>query len=295
MTGKIFRKNGIVHILFLLPALILFTLIVYYPLLSSVRYSVTDWTMRTSEYNYVGLKNFKEIFIDSLVRAGLKNTFIFALYATFIGNSLALVLAIILDKALRLRNYFRALFYIPCLLSPIIVSAVFGDIFRYRGIFNAVLDAIGLAVFVGEWFGSVSRALPMLILVNAWQWMGYGSVIYLAGLQTISQEYYEVARIEGLGPWATFLKVTFPLLMPSVTIMTFMSLTGGLKLFDIPFVLTKGGPGYATETLGTVIYKLAFTYEKFGFAMAVAIVFFACIMVLTVIQVSITRFYEVEL
>lgn len=295
MHIKSHSRNSITNILFLLPALILFTAVVYYPLVSSFQYSVTDWGMTNKEYNYIGFDNFIKIIGDDYVRAGFKNTFVFALYTTFIGNLMALLLALILDRKLKTRNLLRIVFYIPCLLSPIIVAGVFGDIFQQRGIINEILKLIGLESMVQDWFGSMRFAMPMLIIVNAWQFLGYGSVIYLAGLQTIPTEYYEAASIDGAGKAKIFFKITFPLLMPSVTIMSFMSLTGGLKFFDIPFVLTRGGPGNATETMGTVIYKLAFNNEQFGFATAVAVVFFIIIAILTAAQLTLTRSREVQL
>jgi len=297
MIGKISRKNRnfLMCILFIIPALTVFTAIVYYPLLGSIRYSFTDWTFVGMDFNFIGFSNYLEMFENKLVLAGIKNTLLFALYTTFCGNMLALLLALILDKDLKTKNYLRAVFYIPCLLCTIVISAMFSDILQYNGLLNEIFRKIGLNFLVNDWFSNEKTALPMIIGLNAWQFAGYGSVIYLAGLQTISREYYEAANIDGAKGFKVFRYVTLPLLMPSVTIMTFMSITGGLKYFEIPYVLTNGGPGMATETMCTVIYRLAFNQRRFGLATAVSVVFFIIIAVVSVIQVSYMRKREVSM
>lgn len=296
-TGNIITKTkkNMWKVCFLVPALVLFTMIVYYPLVNSIKYSFTDWNMSSPSYDVVGFENYKQIFQNTLISAGMKNTAVFTIYTTFIGNFLALGLALILDSRIRAKKFLRAAFYIPCLLSPIVVSAIFSDILQYKGLLNEAFRSMGLQMLVNDWFGNEATAMPLLIILNAWQWMGYGSVIYLAGLQTIPKEYHEAAAIDGAGKVTGFFKITLPLLMPSITIMTFMSITGGLKLFDIPYVLMNGGPNMATETMGTVIYTLAFKYQRFGLATAVSVVFFVIIATISILQVSITKKREVQL
>jgi raffinose/stachyose/melibiose transport system permease protein len=291
------KKNNTKYIflLFVIPAFVIFSAVIYYPLVSSFIYSFTDWDMRSTTLNYIGLKNFFYMFGDKLVMAGFRNTFLFAAYSTIFGNSLALILAILLDRNLKTKNYLRSVFYLPCLLSPIVVSAVFSDMLQYKGLFNEVFNKFGLSFLVNDWFGNATTALPMLIALNAWQWVGYGSVIYLAGLQIIPAEFYEAADIDGANRFNTFFKITLPLLMPSITIMTFMSITGGLKLFDIPYVLTNGGPGTATETVATVIYRMAFNQDRFGYATAISVIFFIVIAFFSINQVRFTRKREVQL
>jgi raffinose/stachyose/melibiose transport system permease protein len=291
------KKNStqLIFLLFVIPAFVVFSAVIYYPLISSFVYSFTDWDMGSTTLNYIGLKNFFYMFEDKLVMAGFKNTFLFAAYSTFVGNALALLLAIVLDRNLKTKNFLRTVFYLPCLLSPIVVSAVFSDILQYNGLFNEVFNRLGLTFLVNDWFGNASTALPMLIMLNAWQWAGYGSVIYLAGLQIIPAEFYEAARIDGSNRFNIFFRITLPLLMPSITIMTFMSITGGLKLFDIPYVLTNGGPGTATETVATVIYRMAFNQDRFGYATAISVVFFIVIAFFSINQVRFTRKREVQL
>jgi raffinose/stachyose/melibiose transport system permease protein len=289
------QKTELIFLIFVIPAFVFFTAVIYYPLLSSVMYSFTDWYLGPQAVHFIGMKNFFDLFGDKLVMKAFGNTFLFAAYSTFFGNMLALFLALILDRNLKSKNYLRSVFYIPCLLSPIVVSAIFGDIMQYHGVLNEVFNKIGMDFLVNDWFSNEMTALPMLIMLNAWQWAGYGSVIYLAGLQIIPAEFYEAAKIDGANSFSTFFKITIPLLMPSITIMSFMSITGGLKLFEIPYVLTNGGPNSATETIGTVIYRMAFNQNKFGYATAISVLFFIIIAIFSITQVRFTRNREVQL
>ena len=279
----------------MIPVLFFFITIVYYPLLASIQWSFTDWNMSSPIFSYVGLRNFRQIFQDELILAGFRNTMLFTLYTTFFGNAIALILALALDRPMRSRTYLRAVFYIPSLICTVVVAAVFSNLLQYYGFFNEFVTKLGLPFLVNDWFANKATALPMIIGLNVWQWAGYGSVIYLAGLQTIPTDFYEAARIEGARPGTIFFRITFPLLIPYVTIMTFLSITGGLKLFEIPYVLTGGGPGHATETLGTVIYRVAYHYNQFGYATAIAVVFFAIILLFSILQINFTRKREVQL
>ncbi len=294
MSGKR-TKDLLANIVMMAPALFFFVMIIYYPLLSSIKWSLTDWNMSSAEYSFVGLRNFGQIFHDELIVAGFRNTMLFTLYATFCGNAIALLLALALDRRTGSRTYLRAVFYIPSLICTIVVCAVFSNLLQYYGFFNELFTRLHLPFLVNDWFANKGTALPLLIMLNVWQWAGYGSVVYLAGLQTIPVEYYEAARMEGARAAPIFFRVTFPLLIPYVTIMTFMSITGGLKLFEVPYVLTGGGPGHATETLGTVIYRVAYHYNQFGYATSIAVVFFLMIAVFSILQITFTRKREVQL
>ncbi len=294
-SAKLEKGNILKGISVILPALVIYTLIVYYPLIRSFAYSVTDFDGGIRPANFVGLANFKDMFKDDIVISGIFNTFKFTIFTTVFANLIAFCLALILDSNIKTKKYLRAVFFIPCLINYVVISAVFSNILQYNGLFNAFFDIIGLKELKIDWFGSKDLALPMLMVLNVWQWAGYGAIIYLAGLQSIPREYYEAARVDGSGAFNTFFRITIPLLAPSFTIMTFMSLTGGLKLFELPYVLTKGGPGNATQTIGTAIYTLAFGYSKMGYATAVSIVFFLIIAALSVIQVYSMRRNEVQL
>jgi len=209
--NKKINKREIILLIFTIPAVIFFIAVAYYPLLSTIKYSITDWYMGKESINYIGLKNFAYMLTDSLAIAAFKNTLLFAAYATFVGNTLALLLALILDMSFKSKNFLRSVFFIPCLLSPIVVSAIFGDILQYNGFFNEIFSRIGLNFLITDWFGNGNAAFVMLIILNAWQWAGYGSVIYMAGLQAIPTDYYEAAKIDGSKRLNTFFRITLTL------------------------------------------------------------------------------------
>ena len=288
-------KEHLSNIVMLLPVLFFFIVIVYYPLLASIQWSFTDWNMSSAVFSFVGLRNFRQLFYDELILAGFKNTMLFTLYTTFFGNAIALLLALALDRPMISRTYLRAVFYIPSLICTVVVAAVFSNLIQYYGFFNELFTRLHLDFLINDWFANKRTALPLIIGLNVWQWAGYGSVIYLAGLQTIPTDFYEAAKMEGARGVGLFFRITFPLLIPYVTIMTFLSITGGLKLFEIPYVLTGGGPGHATETLGTVIYRVAYHYNQFGYATAIAVVFFTIILILSILQINFTRKREIQL
>jgi len=289
------KDNIIASILVIVPALLIYTLIVYYPLISSFAYSVTDFDGGIRPVNFVGLSNFKEMFSDEIVTAGFYNTIKFTVFTTVFANLIALMLALVLDSSIKFKGYLRAVFFIPCLINYVVISAIFSNILQYDGLLNQLFNYAGLPGVKLDWFGSKELALPLLMALNVWQWCGYGAVIYLAGLQSIPNEYYEAAKVDGSSTASTFFRITVPLLAPSFTIMTFMSLTGGLKLFEMPYILTQTGPNNATQTLCTAIYTLAFGHQRMGYATAVSIVFFVMIVGLSVIQVYTMRRSEVQL
>ncbi len=287
------REKVIKGVLVILPALLIYTIIVYYPLLYSFRYSVTDFDGGLRTIHFVGLSNFFEMFGDERVVAGFSNTFKFTVFTTVFANLAALTLALVLDSKIKFRGYLRAVFFIPCLINYVVIAAIFSNILQYGGLLNELMGKIGLPAL--DWFGSKQLALPLLMGLNVWQWCGYGAVIYIAGLQSIPVEYYEAAKVDGSTDLNSFFRITVPLLAPSFTIMTFMSLTGGLKLFEMPFILTQTGPDNATQTLSTAIYTLAFSHQRMGYATAISIVFFAIIALLSVTQVYFMRRSEVQL
>lgn len=289
------KKEFAFSILFLLPALAFFIMIVYYPLLKTLYYSFTDYYNLKPSYNFVGIQNFVYMMSDKYVQTGISNTFKFVLFASTIANAICLALAMILNTQLKTKNYLRAVFYIPCLLSPVVISGIFGYILQYNGVLNSIWKQLGLSGLVVDWFSNIPLALPMIMTIHVWEWSGFGAVIYLAGLQSIPQECIESATIDGASKGSIFFRVTLPLLMPALTINTFMSITGGFKLFDLPFILTNGGPANATETIATQVYRIAFRQGKLGYATAISITLFFIIALISITQILFMRKREVEL
>lgn len=286
-TKKEKRKS----ILATIPALCLFLLFTYVPLLMTLRYSVTDWNGYSKEYNYVGLRNFIDVFKDAEVMESFGNTVYFAVVSVIVGTVIQLLLALFLFEKMKGRNIARAILYAPCIISPVIVSFTWQNFFQYVGIINEILGKAGITI---DWLGDVNLVKNVLIFINTWQWAGYGMIIFMTGLTSIPSDVYEAAMLDGASGWKKFRYITFPLLMPSVTVNMFVSITGSLRLFDLPFVMTGGGPINASKTVSMTIYDNAFLYERFGYASAVGVLFFIIIAAVTVLQLKITRSREVE-
>ncbi|QGQ99502.1 sugar ABC transporter permease [Paenibacillus psychroresistens] len=288
------RRTYYTGIFFLLPALLVFSIFNFYPFLSSIFYSFSDWNA-ISKAKFIGMRNYRGFFEDPRMIHGLKNTFIMGIFGIIIQNTLALGLAVLLNMKLRSRTYLRTAFYFPVIISLVVTSVVWSQLLKYGGVLNTILTHIGLESWVHDWLGTVQTALPTIILLTQWQAIGYCAVIYLAGLQSIPKEVYEAASIEGAKGIAMFRHITLPMLMSTVTIVMFLTVVGALKLFDLPYILTNGGPGQASYTVYLATYNAAFKNNDYGYASAAGVILSLIIITLTLIQLSITRRREVEM
>lgn len=281
---------------FILPAFILYSVFVMFPTFSSIYLSFTSWDGLSSDIRYIGLDNFKEIWESPRFHNALKNTIIVAIALVVLENVVALLLAILVDQVRWFRNFFRSIFYFPVLMSGIIMGFIWMIILNYNfGVVNQLLDMLRLGALKADWLGDPDFALLSIILSTVWKASGYYMIIYLAGLQGIPQELLEAASIDGAGKWKQFLHVTFPLLAGATTVCVMLSMIGSLKLFDQIAVMTNGGPGFATETLTYIIYKVAFGEGRQGFGTALAIVLFVLILIISLIQIRLLRKREVQM
>jgi len=280
---------------FLLPALVIFTAFVIYPILGSLYYGLTDWDGLSPDLHFVGLSNFQQLLSDPSVFTDLKNTLIFAAGVMVLQNGMALLLAIILDGFLRRLAFLRVLFLIPAMFSALAIGYTWSYIYNPEfGFLNTLLSKIGLSALQQDWLGNPHLTLASLIVTNSWEFMGLGMVIFLAGLQAVPTELYEVANIDGASGWQRFRHITFPLIAPAVTINVVLTLIGSMKTFDLIFVMTNGGPGDTSESLALRIYTEAFTLNHFGYATAVGIILTLFILGLSVINLRFLRKREVE-
>ncbi|MCU6712726.1 sugar ABC transporter permease [Paenibacillus sp. J5C_2022] len=288
------KKAWITGLMFVFPAVIIFSIFVYYPFILSIYYSFTEWdSIRPPKF--VGWDNYAFLFEDSKIKQAAKNTLLLTVFGILVQNSLALLLAILLNRTFRTRSFLRIAFYMPVVVSLVVTSVVWGNILQFDGVINSLLNVIGLESLTKDWLGNISTVFPSIILLSQWQALGYCAVIYLAGLQAIPGEIYEASTIDGASGFKQFRYITLPLLMPSVTIVVFMTIVGGLKFFDIPYVLTNGGPGTASYTITLAIYNAAFRGNTYGYAMAAGITLMVFIMLVTFVQLKFTRKREVEL
>lgn len=278
---------------FTLPAVIAIILFVELPFILSVVYSFTKWNGIDKAAKFIGIGNYKELFTnDSNMGRALVFTILFTICMVIATNIIALLLALILDMDIRGRNVFRAAFYIPNIISLIVIGYVWRFIFS-KG-FDSLYELTQSGIFMISWLGEAKYAFFSIVMVSVWQSVGFYLVIYIAGLQTVPKEIIEATYIDGAGPVRRFFSIVLPLIMPSITVCVFYSLSNAMKTFDVIFSLTYGGPGTSTTSIALDIYKTAFSENRFGYATAKSVVLFALILLITVLQVTLFKSKEVE-
>lgn len=257
---------------FALPALLLFAFVVLVPSARGVYYAFTDWDGLDPDFSFVGLGNFSDMFGDADAKQAIWHTLLIAVSITVIQNAVGLALALGVNTAIKSRNVLRVFLFAPAVITPIVTAYLWRNLLGPDGAVNSLLGAVGLDGWRQDWLGSPRLALWSVVAVIVWQFAGYSMVIFLAGLQSVPREVHEAAAMDGAGPVRRFWSVTRPLLAPAFTINLMLSIIGGIKLFDQVYALTGGGPGHATDTISTLIYKDAFILGEFGYSIALAVV-----------------------
>ncbi len=277
---------------FLAPSLLFFTVFTVFSFVAGLYYSSTKWNGLSSAVEWVGLQNYLTLGTDELFLQSFLFSAKFTLVSVIVTNLLAFFLALVLSEAVKGRGLLRAGFVLPNVISGLVLGFIWQFIF-VRG-FDAFGRALGVE-FLSGWLGDETTAFWGMAIVFVWQNAGYMMVIYIAGLSNILQDLREAAAIDGAGAWKRFTAVTFPLVMPAITVCLFMSLAAGFKLFEVPFAMTRGGPYSSTRSITMDIYFEAFTNGNYGLGGAKAVVFFAVVALVTLIQVSLTKRKEVQL
>lgn len=257
---------------FALPAMLLFAFVVLVPSARGVYYAFTDWDGLDPQFSFIGLHNFGEMLQDANAMKAIWHTLLIAVAITFIQNGVGLLSALGVNTMIKSRNVLRVFLFAPAVVTPIVTAYLWRNLLGPSGAVNSLLGAVGLGSWQQDWLGDPQLALWSIVGVIVWQFSGYSMVIFLAGLQSIPKEIYEAAAIDGGGPVRRFWSVSRPLLAPAFTINLMLSIIGGIKLFDQVYALTGGGPGHATDTLSTLIYKDAFTLGEFGYSIALAVI-----------------------
>lgn len=249
------NKNRVYPQYMVWAPLIIFFIFFVIPSTVGYLYAFTDWSSTRSKFSdlsFMGFQNIQDMLVNRKIPVALVNTFIYALAKTIVVTILGLALAYILNREIKGKNLLRAVYFMPAVLCTLVVGLVFKAIFQTRGgTANEILAAFGMKPI--QWLGSRWTAVFAISFAEIWRNVGYGMVITLAGMQSVSSDYLEAASIDGANAWQVYRHVTLPLIMPTVNVNILFSLIYGLKMFDLIFVMTGGGPGISTESFGTLM------------------------------------------
>ncbi|RKX97702.1 MAG: sugar ABC transporter permease [Spirochaetes bacterium] len=238
--------------LFLLPAGLVFTIFFLIPAISSLFFSLTRWTL--TDWTYIGLENFRMFFSEDSLRIGFQNTFIYAFLTCGLKVVFGLALGVYLTSEIRTKNFLRAVVFFPNLISTIAVGITFNSLMHpSKGAINRGLMLLGITG--PDWLGNTKLALLSVINVDVWKGVGIATVIFIAGISSIPTQYYEALSIDGGNSFDKFRHITLPLVRPAMNSVIILALIGGLRTFDLIWSMTRGGPGFTTDLLASIIYK----------------------------------------
>lgn len=285
MNNSFYKTEKSLPYLLIAPTVAVLFALSIYPLIYAVKTS-----FQTNNGAKISLDNFTRLFSDGFFFSAIAHTFVFAAIALTIEFLIGLSLALLLDSRLRGRNVFRALLLVPMMLPPVVVGVVWRLMLNSDfGAINGTLKGFGFDTTSLTWTASPKLAFLSIVIVDVWQWTPFMFLILLAGLQAIPSEPYEAALIDGSSAWQTFKNITLPLLKPAILIALLLRTMDLLRVFDSIFILTEGGPGFATETISLYIYRTAFRFGDFGYATAMS---FVLLILTNIISVVYIRFLQ---
>jgi len=283
------HREAFVGYLFILPTYIGFTIFILYPLIESVRISFQEFSLLSGS-TYIGLDNYVQMFADSRLRIAYINTIIFTLFAVFFNAGIGLILAVMLNRRLPvlMRNLYRSIFFFPVLIAHTYIAVIWRFLYQQdTGVINYYLGVFGVEPI--PWLSNTHWAMAAIIILDVWKNTGFAMLVFLAGLQSIPNEYYEAAQLDGANERQLFFRITIPLLSPTIFFILVIFMIGALQVFDTIIVLTQGGPGDATRSVVLYVYEIAFRTFNMGYAAAVSMTLFAIILVLTALQFWVSR------
>lgn len=286
------KEKKRVFLLMSIPAAILFFIFHTLPLLKGISYSFTNWR-GFGAFKFVGIKNYISIFSDERIMHSYMFTFKFALISTIIVNVISLIIAVGLNSKIKFKSTLRGIYFIPNILGGLIVGYIFNYIFTF--ILTSVGQAIGSEVLSKSILGNPNLAWIGVVVVASWQAIAFNTIIYISGLQTISEDVYEASSIDGANKWIQFKKITFPLLAPFFTINMVLAMKNFLNVFDQIISLTGGGPSGSTESIAVLIYKAGFDGSQFGYQSANSVIYFIVVVAISLFQLKILERREMQL
>ncbi len=287
------KHNKLHDILLAAPGYLVYLVFMIIPLGMCFFYSFTNWDGISKKYKMIGLRNFERLFQDASFFNALKVTLIITVITVLIYNVLGVFLAVILNRKNKVGAFAKSAIFVPTVLSSVVVAFIWSYIMQKDGgVVNTILGLVRIPP--ADFYDTPLRTIVMISVIISWNGLGLFLVIYMATLNTIPQELMEAAAVDGAHGYQRFFRITLPLMMPGITINSVLSLAGGLKQYDHVKVITGGGPGGATQTITLQAVEKAFVYNRRGYSSAIILVLFIMIVIVSVIQISITKKREVE-
>lgn len=283
------QQEALVGYLFILPTFIGFAVFILWPIIDATRISFLKFSI-LGESQYIGLDNYARLLTDIRLRTSYINTVVFTVFAVFFNVSIGLLLAVMLNRRLPnlMRNLYRSVFFFPVLIAHTYIAVIWRFLYQQdTGVINYYLGFLGVAPI--PWLSSAEWAMPAIIIMDVWKNTGFAMLVFLAGLQSISPEYYEAAQLDGANERQLFFRITIPLLSPTIFFVLVIFMIGALQVFDSIIVLTAGGPGDSTRSVVLYIYEQAFQRFDMGYAAAVSMTLFVIILILTSLQFIISQ------
>ncbi|NUW36165.1 sugar ABC transporter permease [Nonomuraea sp. SMC257] len=275
-----------------LPAVALLLVFVYYPIVDNLRLSFFSWNAFSPEPRFVGVDNYTEMFTDPVFWRALLNNVAYAVVSLVFQAGLSLVLAALLEELVgkRLRGLLRTLYFIPAAMSITVAGVLFSFLYNPRyGLVNEALQAVGLGHLARAWLGEESSAIWSVIAMSQWQSIGYTAVLFVVAMQRIPREYYEAAKVDGSGAVRTFFSITLPMVREMTTLIVILTISGAFLVFNEVMVMTAGGPDNSSQVLGTWLYRKAFFEDDMGYAASVATVIFVITFAIAAGQLALSR------
>lgn len=288
MSDKL--KDELTNYLFVLPALVLFVLFSVYPFYKVFELSFFNWDGISSDMTFMNVQQYVQVLKDPVWWGSMKNAAWITFLALTLQNGVAFLLAYIVDRDIKGKTFYRVVFYLPPVLSGIVVGLVWNWVFDgHYGVLNHALERIGLAGWTRTWLAEPETALNCVALVHMWKGFGWGFVILLAGLQAIPRELYEAARVDGASERQIFLRITLPIMIPVMFLVSILTILGTMQIYDIIVSTTNGGPGYHTEVPITRIFTALVASSRFGYACTMGVVFGAVLLAVSMVQIKLSK------
>jgi len=275
-----------------LPAVILLLVFVYYPIVDNIRLSLFSWSAFSAKPTFVGLDNYRTAAADPVFWRSLLNNTLFAVTSLVFQVGFSLVLAAVLEEFVhqRLRGILRTIYFIPAVISITVSGILFSFIYNPQiGLLNSALSAVGLDSWTHAWLGEQGTAMWSIIAMSQWQSFGYTAVLFVVAIQRVPREFYEAAKVDGAGPVRSFFNVTVPLVREMTTLIIILTISGAFLVFNEVMVMTAGGPSNSSQVLGTWLYRNAFMNDDMGYAAAIATVIFVITFAIAAAQLAVSR------